>query len=188
MTLEYRPGGPTLEQQFLKRIPDLSGRNTMNQGAPETAAEARPDSMQPRPHLALSDHDLAEGIVDLDEAVDNLLRLRDEKRIELAHRITESGGTMLDDPDFTIELKPGPVSYDVGELVPLKEKLSEENLAKCFTSADDVRKRMKVSDKWDGQQLNALAGRYGDVARIVERARIPGRAKVVVERKKEART
>ena len=29
MTLEYRPGGPTLAEQFWARIPDLSGRNTM---------------------------------------------------------------------------------------------------------------------------------------------------------------
>ena len=38
--LESRPGGPTLAQQFLKQIPDLSGRNTMTQGTAVIAAEA----------------------------------------------------------------------------------------------------------------------------------------------------
>ena len=152
----------------------------MNQGASVTAAEAR---NEPYSEPTLTDHALAEEILAAQERIADNESVLHALRIEVQRRIEDSGGTMLDDPDFKIELKPGPVTYDVGILVPLKEQLSEENLAKVYTSADDVRREMKVSDKWDGQQLNALARRFGVVARIVERARIPGRPKVVVERK-----
>ena len=147
----------------------------MNQGTPATDAETRASG-----YLMLremSDHTIAVAIIEADEAVAQHRRTADEFRAEFQRRITDSGGTMLDDPDFTIELKPGPVSLDVGIIVAVKEQLSEENLAKCYTPAHQ--ETIDVPEKWSLVQLNALARRYGVVARIVERARVPGRPRVV---------
>jgi len=41
---------------------------------------------------------------------------------------------MLAVEGVTVELKPGPVSLDAGIIVAVKEHLSEENLAKCYTA------------------------------------------------------
>jgi len=38
--LEYRPRGPTLAEQFLAQIPDLSGRNTMQQPVFDSVTQA----------------------------------------------------------------------------------------------------------------------------------------------------
>ena len=154
----------------------------MNQGAAATtAAEGRAEAMHPRPHRSLSDHTLAEAIVAAQEALADLQRSIDEMRADVQRRITDAGGTMLDNDQFLIELKPGPVSLDVGIIIAVKEQLSAENLAKCYTPAHQ--ETIDVPEKWSLVQLNALARRYGVVARIVERARVPGRPRVVVERK-----
>ena len=67
MTLEYRPGGPTLAQQFWSRMSSLSGENDMTQEPAPTAAEARvrfiqylrPDGRQ----VEMFIQDMAPGIV-----------------------------------------------------------------------------------------------------------------------------
>ena len=131
-----------------------------------------------------TNHTLAIGIVTIQEALAAEQRTLDEFRAEVQRRIEAAGATMLDDDEFTIELKPGPTTWDVGILVALKEQLGPTWLDKVFKP--DHREIIHVPDKWDGTQLNAVARKFGgDVAETVARARIPGRPQVIVKKRGE---
>lgn len=131
---------------------------------------------------SLSDHDLAEAIFDVEGLIDAQIYRRDSLRLEVQRRIEAAGAKQLAVEGFHVELKPGPVTWDVGLLTALKEQLPTwGDLDKVFTAAHET--TVIIPDKWNGTQLNAVARRLGgDVAATVARARIPGVPKVVVER------
>jgi len=127
-----------------------------------------------------SDHTLATTIMGCQANLDTLHRQVDRMKQELQNRIEGKGATMLADPEFSIELKQGVATFDAGIMVALKEELGESDLAKVLTPAH----LETVPEKWDGQQANAMARRYGGkVSEIVTKARIPGKPKLVVSRK-----
>lgn len=155
----------------------------MNPGTPITAAEARGD--EPYSEPTLTDHALAEEIVAAQERIADNESVLHALRIEVQRRITDAGATMLADPDFTIELQPSSPTYDHGLLIALREWLTESEYDEAFTPAHE--KQVPVPQRWDGGKLRKFERTYGGaVASIIERARIPGVPRVVVERKKES--
>ena len=103
---------------------------------------------------------------------------------EIQGRIRESGGTMLPSEEFICELKTTN-TYDQAAFRPFLEILTGADLETVFTPAHV--EQVEVKDKWKTQRLLALARRYGDEAMsIIDRARVPGVAKLRFEpRKKE---
>ena len=199
MTLEYRPEGPPLAEQFWARIPDLSGRNTMNQGPPVTAAEARGLAEQAHDdaveaYETPTDHELGLSILDTKEQIENMhlaLRLLEA---DMQKRIVATGGTALPDDAIEMKLEPGRiVNTEPNHLVPLKEIFTTADLKAVFTDAHDeaIPEQVipayteHVPEKWATLvKLKAMARKYGDAALAhVDRAGIRSDPHVVVTRK-----
>jgi hypothetical protein len=100
---------------------------------------------------------------------------------ELLQRIRNSGGTELPDPDFRIALDTGSPRYDHGIMVALLEcGIPDAEIDKAY--APEHEETRTVPAKWNGTQVKVLERKYGDAARIIGQARIPGDARLVVER------
>lgn len=163
----------------------------MQQGAPETAAEARGE---PYSEPTLTDHALAEEILAAQERIADNESVLHALRIEVQRRIEDSGGTMLPDDEFEMKLEPGRiVDWETNHLIPLKEILTTADLKAIFTKEHDEEVPEQVipahtvhhNDAWaNGVKLNAMARKYGDGALAhVARAGIRSDPKVVVARK-----
>ena len=161
----------------------------MNQGAPETAAETRGLAEQAHDdaveaYETPTDHELGLSILDAKEQIENMhlaLRLLEA---DMQRRIEATGGTALPDDAIEMKLEPGRiVSWEYNHLTPLKDGiLTTDDLKACWTEART--EMVKVPEKWDGQQLNVMAKKYGDkVAGPVARADNRGDPKLVVTRK-----
>ena len=103
---------------------------------------------------------------------------------EIQQRIRGSGGTMLPSEEFICELVTTN-TYDQAAFRPFLEILTGADLETVFIPAHV--EQVEVKDKWDTRKLIALARRYGKEAlSIIDRARVPGVAKLRFEpRKKE---
>ena len=142
----------------------------------------------------LSDHELALSILDAYDSIENMhlaVRLLEG---DMRQRIEATGGTALPDDEIEMKLEPGKiVSWETNHLIPLKEILTTDDLAKVFKDAHDVPVPEQtipahtdhVPAKWaDGVKLNAIARQYGDrVADAVARAGIRSDPRVVVKRR-----
>ena len=171
----------------------------MNQGAPVTAAEARGLAEQAHgdamdAYETPTDHELGLSILDTKEQIENMhlaLRLLEA---DMQRRIEATGGTALPDDAIEMKLEPGRiVSWETNHLIPLKEILTTDDLAKVFKDAHDVPVPEQtipahtdhVPAKWaDGVKLNAMGRQYGPrVADAVARAGIRSDPRVVVRRR-----
>ena len=129
--------------------------------------------------------ELAERLVNIEDALGSLREEADRIRVELRCRIEAEGGTELPCDGFRVALDRGTPSYDHGLLAALKEQLPEDELAKVYSPA--YQKMVDVAEKWSGTHLNSLERRFGgQVATTIQQARIPGTLRVVVERKEQA--
>ncbi len=126
--------------------------------------------------------ELAERLVNIEDALGSLREEADRIRLELRCRIEAEGGTELPCEGFKVALETGSPTYDYGLLVALKERLPDDELNKAYSPA--YQRLMDVPEKWDGRVLNGLERRFGgEIAGIIQHARIPGHMKVVVQRK-----
>ena len=104
---------------------------------------------------------------------------------EILKRMEQRGGTGLHTELYTAETSAS-VSYDQKRLLPLLEIFAEVDLKTCFTPEHEV--ATTVPSNFNMVKTKALAKRYGDEAlRIVEVAKLPGRSKLTVERRKRGK-
>ena len=73
-------------------------------------------------------------------------------------------------------------TYDQAALVPLRDLLTQPDLAACFTP--EHQETMTVPDKWDMRKVLPLARRSAEVQHVVNRATIPGTPKLRFEERK----
>ena len=170
----------------------------MQQGTPVTAAEglaeqAHDDAVEAYDET-LTDHGLGLSILDAYERIKSMHIAVLSLESDMRRRIEATGGTALPDDEIEMKLEPGKiVSWETNHLIPLKEILTTDDLAKVFKDAHDIAVPEQtipahtdhVPAKWaDGGKLNAIARQYGDrVADAVARAGIRSDPRVVVKRK-----
>lgn len=131
-------------------------------------------------YAAIETHTLAQAIAMEEQAERERHAALDQMRIEMRRRIEDSGGTELPDEEYRIALKPGTPTYDVAQMLPLLEM---DIPAEDFDKAYSPRHQEWVDAKWNGSGVNALERKYGDAARVIGFARVPGVPKVVVEKR-----
>lgn len=102
---------------------------------------------------------------------------------ELLRRMRERGATELPLDGATVRLVRASPTYDLGLLTALKETLTAEWLNKVWTPAHE--EMIQVAEKWNGTQLRSAEKLGGEVAAVIQQARIPGRESIVVEAKGE---
>lgn len=135
--------------------------------------------------VSLTDHELAEAVVNTKETIARLRRALVVLESTIQQRIEATGGRELMDDQYRMALEPGTPSYDYGLLRALLEAgIPQPDLDKAFAPAHD--ETVQVADRWNGTQLNSLEKRFGGhVAEIIQRARIPGASRLVVEKRKD---
>ena len=100
----------------------------------------------------------------------------------LLARIRATGGKALPDNEWKIELEVRAGGFDPEVLAPLKETLPTADLEHVWTPAHQ--KTVDVPEAWDGRKLLPLARKLGgEYLATVERARLEGTARLVVERR-----
>lgn len=123
--------------------------------------------------LPLSSEELADRWMVNAKLIADLQAAQHHYGAELLRRMQALDATELPHPTLRVVLKQASPTYDISILVALKESLAEEELAKTYSPAHE--KTVQVPERWSGSALNSLEKRLGgDVARMVQRARVPG--------------
>jgi hypothetical protein len=106
---------------------------------------------------------------------------RDRADMELRRRLEQRGATKIFDEDYTCTLEMGTPTIDLNIMAALKELLPPDVLAEGFTPEHDVTET--VPDKWDLRKANTWMQAGGDVAEVIERAKIFRSPRLVVRAK-----
>ena len=126
------------------------------------------------------------------ELVDHILLLQDEvertgqaldslnREMEIRLRNRGAGEAMIDGAKCILKYR-SPV-YDKRILTALWEAAPLSEVQKAYT--EEHAETVTVKEKWNGNVLNQLSRKYGgDVARIIEQARIDQGAMIIVTKK-----
>ena len=126
------------------------------------------------------------------EIVDHILLLQDEvertgqaldslkREMEIRLRNRGAGEAMIDGAKCILKYR-SPV-YDKRILTALWEAAPLSEVQKAYT--EEHTETVTVKEKWNGNVLNQLSRKYGgDVARIIEQARIDQGAMIIVTKK-----
>lgn len=136
------------------------------------------------PYMSLDDHGLlmtwdffTQGIKDKKAS---LLKVE----AEIKRRLDDREGSMIDDPDYTCELKEGRPTWDESGLWRLKELVEPDTLKENgWTPAYEEVVTNKVPESWNMTNLKKLVRLGKAVAQVIEAARIPGALRMVIKRK-----
>jgi len=101
----------------------------------------------------------------------------------LQQRMEERGATAIPDEHYEVRLKEGSPTWDYGILGQLREIIPPDELAKGYTPEHE--QTVMVPESWNMTKIKPLAKYGNDVATIIERARIPGRARLSIQPKGE---
>lgn len=116
-------------------------------------------------HLNLiSDDQLLQGYSDLLEAVALWKDRLGRQEWEIRKRVESRGATAIPSDTFICEVVPKAV-YDHTRFTPLKEILSESDLAVCWR--EEHPETVMVPEKWNTVKAKAAARRYGAEAQAV---------------------
>jgi hypothetical protein len=127
----------------------------------------------------LSTHLLAQALEINRGDIANLRTQATEMEATLFARINAAGGKALPCEGFTVEIKQGTPTYDMGIIIALEEHLPAAEWEAMYTPETTV----IVPHKVHGGKVNKAAQYGGDVLRIIEQSRQPGAPRLVVERK-----
>lgn len=89
---------------------------------------------------------------------------------ELRDRMLRTGASEISHPNYSVKLRPGTPSYDLGRLLPLLEieTISPQALSKAYFPA--YQKTETVPARWDGRGLNELRKLGGRITEIIDGA------------------
>tara|TARA_Y100000310_G_scaffold42170_1_gene39433 strand:- start:2184 stop:2666 length:483 start_codon:yes stop_codon:yes gene_type:complete len=115
--------------------------------------------------------------------------LRDERgriEMEVMRRLSRDGATETVTEEHVGTIREGSATYDHGILMGMMEVVSQADLeaAAAFTPEHERREMVHYRAKFNVAKLKPIAKRRGTVAMdIIERARLPGSRRLVVETK-----
>ena len=128
----------------------------------------------------IDDHELLATRALYDQWVRENVDMRDRVDMEIQRRLTDRNATAIFDEDYTCTLETGTPTVDLGIMAGLKELLPPEILAEGYTPEHQE----PVAERWDLRKVNVWSKAGGEVARVIEEAKIPGRPRLVVKEKK----
>ena len=100
----------------------------------------------------------------------------------LVRRMERVGARVVPHDTYDVKLEPGTAGLDVSRVLPLKELLPAEYLAKCWTPEHE--EVVVVKERWSLRDLLATARALGgEVARLVAEATLRGPARLSVKAK-----
>lgn len=125
---------------------------------------------------------LIQLLIDVTTQEEALRQRRYLLEAELQARMEAEGATEIPHETHRVRLVSDTPNYDMGIIVALRELLTDTDLHAACTPAHT--KEISVPEKWNGTRLNSYELRYGgQVAKVIQQARIPGRSRVQIQAK-----
>jgi len=131
----------------------------------------------------LDDAMLAEGISRMAFDLTEIQNAKGRMEQELTRRLQDRGARELAHATLIVKLAYPSPEYNTPKLrLLLGEVVSPEECAKAYKA--EHTKQVSVAAKFDGQQLNVLARKYGQpVQEVLDQARLPAAPRLVVKAK-----
>ena len=146
----------------------------------------RPDAsipMNPAEFADLTDNALLQALDRIRALASQFTKKSNMLEYDIIRRAQARGALAIDGDAFEATLKIVN-SYDQGQLQPLLEVLSAEDLAVCYTAEHVQTTITKIAAKFDLVKLKPIARKRGyEVQAIIDRATIPGSPKVTLVEK-----
>jgi hypothetical protein len=138
-----------------------------------------------RPHRDTADEALLDAYSLVREAFSSIRQQLDALESEMHYRMQDRSATAIPSETYQCEIKIAN-TYDQTAFTPLREILNGADLAECYRAEHQV--LQTVTESWDTVKVLALGRRYGESAlAIIDRARMPGRPKLIFKARKEVR-
>ena len=122
---------------------------------------------------ALTDEQLADGILGILKTEAKARDLRQRMEQELIRRMEERRATELPHPYMEVKLWYPSPTYDPQKMHALMELVEPSTIAEAFTPQHE--QTVIVAESWDMRKVRGWPKRFGDgVAAALERAKLPG--------------
>jgi hypothetical protein len=129
-----------------------------------------------------TDEELIDRIASTKAAISEAQKSLYEMEREMMDRLAERDALEALHPTHICRIKLGTPTYDNAKLGALRELLPPDVVETAYTPPTTK----PVPEKWNGAKLNSFEKRYGgDVAAVIQDARVPGRATLEVKPKEE---
>ncbi len=89
----------------------------------------------------------------------------------------------IDHPDFTVELKPSSVSYDISKLMGILELIDPKLAESSGAYTPEHEKTTTVPATWNMTKAKPLAKFNGEIGDLINQARIEGRPMLTIKKK-----
>ena len=155
------------------------GQEIIKRGLQDARAKEAEEREVARGLDGLSDDEVIAAKFGLERRAKEMLEQASRCEWEIRRRLEQREAQALRGDRYIAELKPGTPTYDESKMLPLLEMLAHADLEKAYTPAHQETK--DVDARWDGRQVRVLEKMGGEVARIIEDARIPGRPSLQIK-------